>query len=158
FGSYRHNLIAAPNSEMKNGIKSFVLAFFLLVAFIVSAQQSKPDFSGTWILNVSRSGPEPEIWLQRRPVRFNIHQTDIAVDIDTGDGSLFGVTDRVTETPLSYSLDGLIVTVSDTSLGDLPDFKRKISTEASWENNSRLVSYTTHFSETPNGVNAGNTR
>jgi hypothetical protein len=143
---------------MKNGIKALVVAFFVLLALIASAQQRKPDFSGTWLLNVARSSPEPDIWLQRRPVRFSIYQTDEEVTIDTGDGSLFGVTGPVTETPLRYRLDGLVVTVLDTSLGDLPNFKRKISTEAFWEDVSRLVTFTTHFSETPNGLNAGNTR
>jgi len=132
--------------------------FVVLCGSIVTAQQGKPDFSGTWVLDVARSGPEPVIWLQRRPVKFIIHQTDDDVTIDTGDGSLFGVPEPVSETPLHYRLDGSVVTVVDRSLGDIPSFTRKISTEASWDSNWRLLTFTTHFSETPKGVNAGNTR
>jgi hypothetical protein len=130
----------------------------LCALVVVAAPQRKPDFSGTWVLNVARSGAEPEIWLQRRAVRFNIKQTDEELTLDTGDGSLFGVADPVTQTPLRYRLGGSTVTVLDTSLGDLPNFKRQIRTEASWEKDSRLVTYTTHFAETPRGANDGNTR
>jgi len=48
---------------MKKEIKALVLAFFVLLALISGAQQRKPDFYGTWLLNVARSGPEQEIWL-----------------------------------------------------------------------------------------------
>jgi len=135
-----------------------VLLCFVFPALIASAQKSKPDFSGIWILDAARSGPEPAIWLQRRPVRFDIHQTNDEITIDTNDGSLFGVTDPVTESPLRYRLDGSVVTILDMSLGDLPNFERRIRTEASWKNDSRLVTYTTHFAETSKGANDGNTR
>ena len=135
-----------------------MLALFVLFGLLATAQQYNPNFSGTWALNVAQTGPEPEIWLQRRPVRFMIHQTDEEVTIDTGDGSLFGVVAPVTEKPLRYRLDGSVVTVLDQSLGELPNFTRKISTKASWQPGSRLLTLTTHFSETPNGINTGNTR
>jgi|SRR5215831_1500124 len=78
--------------------------FVVLSGLIAAAQQGKPDFSGKWVLDVARSGPEPVIWLQRRPVKFTIRQTDDDVTIDTGDGSLFGVPEPVSETPLHYRL------------------------------------------------------
>src|SRR5262245_12508602 len=132
--------------------------FVVLCGLIAAAYQGKPDFSGKWVLDVARSGPEAVIWLQRRPVKFTIRQTDDDVTIDTGDGSLFGVTEPVSETTLHYNLDGSVVTVVDRSLGDLPSFTRKIKTEALCDNNWPLFTFTTHFSETPKGINAGNTR
>jgi len=144
---------------MVTAAKLATCAFFVvLCSLIAAAQQGKPDFSGTWVLDVARSGRESVIWLQRRAVKFIIHQTDHDVTIDTGDGSLFCVPEPVSETPLHYRLDGSVVTVVDRSLGDIPGFTRKIRTEALWETNSRLLTFTTHFSETPKGINAGNTR
>ena len=61
--------------------------FVVLCGLIATARQGKPDFSGEWVLDVARSGREPVIWLQRRAVKFIIHQTDHDVTIDTGDGS-----------------------------------------------------------------------
>jgi hypothetical protein len=66
----------------------------LLVSFGLSARvnvspsliaQARSDFSGTWALDESRSGGEPEIWLQRRShrfVRFVIHQTPDEMTLD----------------------------------------------------------------------------
>jgi hypothetical protein len=122
---------------------------FLVLAVALSAQ-SKPDFSGTWLIDVARSGPQAEIWLQRRAALFKIEQTNETVIIDTGDGSLFAVPEPVTETPLVYPLDSPPVTVLDRSLGDLPNFVRKIETAAHWEG-STLVTLTTHIAETPLG-------
>ena len=133
-----------------------VLGLALVLPFGLRAQ-SKPDFSGTWILDAVRSGPQTEMWNQRRARQFTITQTAQEVTIDTGDGSLFGVPDPVTDSPLVYKLDGSTIVVVDRSLGDLPGFSRKIKTEAAWEN-SRLVTRTTHFSETANGASGGVTR
>jgi len=131
--------------------------FLILVSFIAGTLQSRPDFSGSWILDSQRSGSEPELWLQRRPVRLLIHQTNDELSIDTGDGSLFGVPSPVIDAPLSYKFDGSIVTIVDHSLGDIPNFTRKIRTETYWENDLRLWTFTTHLSET-NGKEAGTTR
>src|SRR5262245_6285396 len=88
------------NKEMANGDTWSMVGFLIVIlGLLATAQQQKPDFSGTWSLNAARSGPEPEVWLQRRPVRFIIQQTDEEVTIDTGDGSLFAVPAPVTETP-----------------------------------------------------------
>src|SRR5262245_40654403 len=81
------------------------------------------------------------------PRQFTIRQTNDDVTIDTGDGSLFGVPEPASETPLHYRLDGSVVTVVDRSLGDIPSFTRKINTEALWDSNWRLLTFTTHFSE-----------
>jgi hypothetical protein len=143
--------------QNENATKALMLVFFFLLALISTAQERKPDFSGTWLLDVARSGPEPEVWLQRRAARFIVQQRDEEITIDTGDGSLFGVTAPVTETPLRYVLDGSIVIVPDHSLGDLPNFSRKISTQIAWEDDSRLWTFTTHFVETPKR-SAGTTR
>ena len=133
-----------------------ILGMALVLPFGLRAQ-SKSDFSGTWILDAVRSGPQPEMWNQRRARRFMIAQTVQEVTIDTGDGSLFGVSDPAIDSPLVYKLDGSTLVVVDRSLGDLPGFSRKIKTEAAWDN-SRLVTRTTHFSETANGASGGVTR
>src|SRR5215831_5615927 len=131
--------------------------FLVLFSLVGASQQSRPDFSGNWVLDGARSGPEPDIWLQRRAIHLVIRQNLEELTIDTGDGSLFGVRGRVVEDPLQYKFDGAIITVVDHSLGDIPNFTRKISTEASWENNSRLWTFTTHFVEA-NGRGDGTTR
>ena len=133
-------------------------AIVVVLCGLIATAQGRPDFSGNWVLDVARSGREPVIWLQRRPVKLIIRQTDDDVTIDTGDGSLFGVPEPVSETPLHYRLHGSVVTIEDRSLGDIPNFKRKISTEALWDSDWRLLTFTTHFSETPKGIKAGNTR
>jgi len=97
------------------------------------------------------------MWNQRRARQFVITQTAREVTIDTADGSLFGVPDPVTDSPLVYKLDGSTLGVVDRSLGDLPGFSRKIETEAAWDD-SRLVTRTTHFSETASGASGGVTR
>lgn len=94
--------------------------FFVLFCFTAAAQQVRPDFSGRWVLDAIRSGSEPETWLQRRPLRFMIQQTTEELTMDTGGGSLFGVSSAVTESPLRYKFDGSTVTVVDHSLGDIP--------------------------------------
>jgi hypothetical protein len=131
--------------------------FLVLFSLAGASQQSRPDYSGNWILDSARSGPEPDIWLQHRPMHLVIRQNFEELTIDTGDGSLFGVRVPVVEDPLQYKFDGAIITVVDHSLGDIPNFTRKISTEASWENNSRLWTFTTHSAEA-NGRDAGTTR
>jgi hypothetical protein len=79
--------------------------------------------------------------------------------MDTGDGSLFGVSSAVTEAPLRYKFDGFPVTVVDHSMGDIPNFTRTISTEASWKSELKLVTFTTHSRETAgDGGTAGTTR
>jgi hypothetical protein len=134
-----------------------ILAATVLILPLLLDAQSQPNFSGIWILDAVRSGVQREIWNQRRANRFVIAQTAQEVTIDTGDGSLFGVTEPVVEGPLVYKFDGSPVVVVDRTLGELPGFARKIRTEAVWEN-SRLVTLTTHFSETSEGASGGVTR
>jgi hypothetical protein len=117
--------------------------------------QGKPDFSGVWILDKQRSGPEKVIWNQTRSGRFV--QSLLELTIDTGDGSIFGVPAPVTGSPLVYKLDGSPVIVIDQSLGDLADFVRKIRTEAKWDD-TKLVTLTTHFSESAGSVGSSVTR
>ena len=68
-----------------------------LFSFVGSSQQSRPDFSGNWVLDGARSGPEPDIWPQRRPIHLVIRHNLEELTIDTGDGSLFGVRVPVVE-------------------------------------------------------------
>jgi hypothetical protein len=103
--------------------------------------QRPPDLSGTWILDRARSGPTTDVWGQLRPQRFVIVHTSSEVSLDTGDGSIVGV-----DGPLVFRLDGIATIVVDRSVGDLPDFARKIRTEAAWEGD-KLVTRTTHFAE-----------
>ena len=132
--------------------------FFLLFCLIAAAHEPRPDFSGAWLLDAVTTGSEPEIWLQRRPLRLMIQQSAEELTIDTGDGSLFGVSSAVTEVPLRYRFDGSIVTVLDHSQGDIQNFTRKINTEAFWKSDSRLFTFTTHFPETASRAVPGTTR
>jgi hypothetical protein len=77
---------------------------FVLANNIIA--QEKPNFAGTWLLDAVRSGREPTIWTQKRPVRFMLTQTSHELTLDTGDGSLFGVPTLVVEGPLRYRFDG----------------------------------------------------
>jgi len=133
-----------------------LLGVVLVLAMNLNAQ-NKPDFTGVWTLDTARSGRQTEIWNQGRADRFGITQNAQEVTIDTGDGSLFGVIDAVVDGPLVYKVDGSPVIVVDRSLGDLPAFARKIRTEASWDD-LRLVTLTTHYSETEDGASGGVTR
>jgi hypothetical protein len=116
--------------------------------------QERPTLAGTWLLDGARSGREPPIWTQRRPARLVIAQTDDEVTLETGDGSLFGVPQLVIDGPLRYRFDGSPLVVVDRSLGDLPGVARKIRTKAAWEG-PRLVTHTTHLSETDQGASEG---
>jgi len=135
----------------------FAGAVAILAVPLATSAQSNPDFSGTWILQAEKSGPSKVVWNQTRAQRFTIAHGSLEVTIDTGDGSLFGVREPVTSVPLIYKLGGSSVTVVDRSLGDLPGFSRKIRTEAKWDN-AKLVTLTTHFSETAEDVGAAVTR
>jgi hypothetical protein len=119
--------------------------------------QGRPDFSGTWLLDIARSGREPTIWTQRRPSRFVFTQTADELTLDTGDGSLFGVPALVIDGSLRYRFDGAPVVVVDRSLGDLPGFARKIRTWASWDG-THLITRATQFSQTAQGESRGVTR
>ena len=100
---------------------SLLAAGFAICAIPPAMQaQDRPNFSDTWILDKQHSGPEKVVWNQTRSGRFTIEHSPLEVTIDTGDGSLFGVREPVTEGPLVYKLDGSAVIVIDRSLGDLP--------------------------------------
>jgi hypothetical protein len=134
----------------------FLLLAAMLVGGICISAQARPDFSGTWLLDRVLSGSEQIVWTQKRPGRFVLTQTPKELTIDTGDGSLFGVSQLLIDGPLRYKFDGSVVVV-DHTLGDLPDFERKIRTQAAWDG-ARLITRATHFSETPAGVSGGVTR
>ena len=136
-------------------------AVFVVVTWLASSLpvvgQERPDLSGTWLLDAQRNGREPTIWTQTRSRRFVLKQTADDLTIGTGDGSIFGVARLVIDAPLRYPFDGSSVVAVDRSLGDLPGFERKIGTKASWDG-ERLVTHSTHFSETAEGASGGVTR
>lgn len=150
------SLIGRRAMNTLTGRRAWCVVLCAWAAVTAPSAQDRPDISGIWLIDGPRSGPQPELWLQQRARRFTIIQTVEAVTIDTGDGSLFAVRDPVTETPLVYRLDGRVTTTLDRSLGDLPDFVRKIDTSAQWED-ATLVTLTTHLVETP-GSRTGITR
>jgi hypothetical protein len=133
-----------------------VLLFLVAIGQAASAQ-SRPDFSGVWVLDRPHSGPEKVSWASTRSNRFIIKQDAQSVSIDTGDGSIFGLDAAITRERLIWPLDGTSNTVIDHSLGDLPNFIRKIRTEAKWDG-ARLVTLTTHLSETDGKETGGITR
>ena len=134
------------------------MALWLAVFFAVTlGSQGQPNFTGTWVLDNARSGPEPTIWTQRRPGGFVLSQTADELLLDTGDGSIFGVPKLVLDGSLRYRLDGSSIEVVDRTLGDLPGFERKIRTQASWDG-SRLVTRSTQFHIGADGAKDGVTR
>jgi hypothetical protein len=129
----------------------------LLLSFGGALAQGTPDFPGTWIIDQEHSGPAKEVWTQTRSDRFIMRQEAGSVSIDTADGSMFGMSASVTTEPLNYRLDGKPTVIIDHSLGDLPNFVRKIRTEARWEG-SKLVTLTTQVSESDGVEHAAVTR
>jgi hypothetical protein len=134
----------------------WICAAALSVAGFAYAEEI-PSFSGTWVLDEAQSGRARVVWTQTRPSHFVLSQTGDELTLDTGDGSLFGVPKLAIDGPLRYKFDGSRLVFVDRSLGDLPGFARKIRTEAAWEG-ARLITRSTHFSETASGASGGVTR
>lgn len=150
--------MAKPRSTNRyTELEMRMVFFFLTTLGLVASAQDRPEFSGVWVLDKEHSGPEKVSWASARSNRFTIKQAAQSISIDTGDGSLFGLSAPVTQEPLVWPLDGTSSTVIDRSLGDLPNFIRKIRTQAKWDG-MKLVTLTTHLSETDGKETGGITR
>jgi hypothetical protein len=95
---------------------------------VVSAQSHVPDFSGTWHIDDARSGRGVDVWGQTRARLLVIEQkaTELTLATDGGGPSVPGELQR-------YLLDGHELVVRDDSLGELPNFVRKVRTVALWD-------------------------
>lgn len=105
-----------------------VAATLLCVSLMaVPSAQSLPDFSGTWRIDDARSGRGVEVWGQTRARVLVIAQTpgEIELVTDGGGPSVPG--------DLRYRLDGDELLLPDHSLGELPNFVRKVRTRAVWD-------------------------
>jgi len=89
-----------------------LIALALLCSVQARAQQ-RPSFSGTWRRDSSQSPPRAF-----GPPDWTIQQTDHELILETG-GQVF-----------AFTPDGAEHVYVDTSLGDLPNFVRKIRTKA----------------------------
>ena len=91
----------------------------------LSAQPSLPDFSGTWRIDDAHSGRGVDVWGQTRARLLVISQTpaEIVVETDGGGPSAPG--------DLRFRVGGELL-MRDESLGDLPNFVRKVRTLAEW--------------------------
>lgn len=120
----------------------FLLAavFCVPVAASVSAQPALPDFSGAWRIDDAQSGRGVDVWGQTRARLLVISQTpgEIVVATDGGGPSAPG--------DLRFRLDGRDLLVRDDSLGELPNFVRKVRTLALWDGDA-LTTETEMISE-----------
>ena len=93
---------------------------------VLSAQPSVPDFSGTWRIDDAHSGRGVDVWGQTRARLLVISQSpsEIVVETDGGGPSAPG--------DLRFRIDGGELVVRDDSLGELPNFVRKVRTFAAW--------------------------
>ena len=97
----------------------------LAAAVSLSAQPSMPDFSGIWRIDDAHSGRGVDVWGQTRARLLVITQTpsEIVVETDGGGPSAPG--------DLRFRIDGELL-MRDDSLGELPNFVRKVRTFAEW--------------------------
>jgi hypothetical protein len=94
----------------------------------LSAQAPLPDFSGTWRIDDAQSGRGVDVWGQTRARVLVISQSasELTLATDGGGLSVPGELQR-------YRLDGDELLVQDDSLGELPNFARKVRTVAHWD-------------------------
>ncbi len=90
--------------------------------------QSMPDFSGTWQIDDLRSGRPVDVWGQTRARLIVITQTSTEFRFTTDGGGPAVPADFT-----HYRLDGSELLVRDDSLGELPNFVRKVRTLARWQ-------------------------
>ena len=104
----------------------FAISFAIGDSFAVRAQVL-PDFSGTWMIDDLRSGRPVEVWGQTRARLLVITQTptDLTFTTDGGGPSVPGELQH-------YRLDGHELLVQDDTLGELPNFIRRVRTLARW--------------------------
>ena len=92
----------------------------------LSAQPALPDFSGIWRIDDAHSGRGVDVWGQTRARLLVITQTpsEIIVETDGGGPSAPG--------DLRFRIGGGELLVRDDSLGELPNFVRRVRTLAEW--------------------------
>lgn len=107
----------------------------------LSAQSPLPDFSGVWRIDDVQSGRGVDVWGQTRARVIVITQTpsEFTLVTDGGGPNVPGDLQR-------YRLDGDELLVHDDSLGELPNFVRKVRTLALW-NGEALKTETETVSE-----------
>lgn len=91
----------------------------------LSAQPSLPDFSGTWRIDDVHSGRGVEVWGQTRARLLVITQTPSEIIVETDGGGPIAPGD------LRFRIDGELLRRDDT-LGELPNFVRRVRTMAEW--------------------------
>lgn len=94
----------------------------------LSAQSPLPDFSGVWRIDDVQSGRGVDVWGQTRARVIVITQTpsEFTLATDGGGPNVPGDLQR-------YRLDGDELVIRDDSLGELPNFVRKVRTLALWD-------------------------
>lgn len=112
---------------MPNG-RAFVAIVSLCLSATLSAQAPLPDFSGTWRIDDAVSGRGVDVWGQTRARVILISQSVSELTLATEGGGLSVPGDRQ-----RYRLDGEELLVRDDSLGELPNFVRKVRTLAHWD-------------------------
>lgn len=115
---------------------------FAAVLPAYSGTHTIPDFSGTWVLEVTRSGFAVDVWGQTRALEIVITQSSRELSLATTGGGL-----SVPQAFQRYRLDGVPLEFFDDSLGDLGGFVRKVRTTAKWVGD-RLTLETEPFGET----------
>jgi hypothetical protein len=99
------------------------VVFSVLVAGLMDVHaQAKPDFSGTWTLNVQRTLTLQRPWNKPMPAAGTLHITQTAIDIIIDAG----------EQHLAYKLDSSESATDDEGAGTSPDWRRTRKTQASW--------------------------
>jgi hypothetical protein len=112
---------------MLNGRAWTTLVLATLCATL-SAQSPLPDFSGVWRIDDVQSGRGVDVWGQTRARVMVITQTpsEFIIETDGGGPNVPGDLQR-------YRLDGDELVMRDDSLGELPNFVRKVRTLALWD-------------------------
>ena len=87
-----------------------------------------PDFSGVWLIDDAQSGRGVDVWGQTRARLLMIAQTPIELTLATDGGG-----PNVPGDLQRYRLDGDELVLRDDSLGELPNFARKVRTLALWD-------------------------
>ena len=111
---------------MLNG-RAWATLVLATVCATLSAQSSLPDFSGIWRIDDVQSGRGVDVWGQTRARVMVITQTpsEFTLATDGGGPNVPG--------DLRYRLDGDELVMRDDSLGELPNFVRKVRTLALWD-------------------------
>ena len=112
---------------MLNG-RAWATLVLATVCATLSAQSSLPDFSGTWKIDDAQSGRGVDVWGQTRARVLEIRQTPSEFTLMTDGGGPSAPGDL-----MRYRLDGDELLVRDDSLGELPNFVRKVRTLAFWD-------------------------